>query len=171
MRPRPPPTRIIRPRENPRRVQPPADRPGRVGGRARGAVDGAFRQPRGLQPRVPGHAAGGDPGQRQVQRDAARGLNDVLEQEWGHCLAGDASLLGSIKCDSKNTIVLHALPCLMSRNWVGNHNATLLASCGHNQSNLGGIVSLVFQGEVRFTKPEAREDLGAVTNHWNAQSF
>ena len=34
-----------------------------------GAAGGALRRPRGLQPHVPGHAAGGDPGQRPLQRE------------------------------------------------------------------------------------------------------
>ena len=41
--------------------------------RARRGADGALRRPRGLQPRLPGHAAGGDPGQRAQRRGADAG--------------------------------------------------------------------------------------------------
>jgi protein TonB len=75
-----PPTPIIRRREHPLAfplLQHAADCPGRVGGRARGPPLGALHRPRGLQPRVPGHAAGSHPGQRQVHRAARQGP--------GHC--------------------------------------------------------------------------------------
>ena len=67
--------------------------------------------------------------------------------------------------------MLNALPGLVSWDWVGNHDAALIASSSHNQGNLVSIVCLVFQGEVGLAQPEAREDFGSVTYHWNTQGL
>ncbi len=70
------PARIIGRRETPRpppTLQHAADRARLLGGRARRAAVGALHRPGRLQPRLPGHAAGGDPGERQVQRAAREG--------------------------------------------------------------------------------------------------